>query len=276
VQNNDMKTAFNVFNGGNGELKRYCGKYLINQGSTKLIEMINGAERHAKFWMLRLILLHAERQLVDKVFDALNLTNNVLGWVARNANLACMPQRFTYLLKKIDDKKEQEGAVRGGVHTLVVCNKSECLDPLLSTLRKGKFLNQDLENVAIRTAFGSASRCNDDRVIPAMRFFDHPAVSAMNYSEALYDSDRWGDWRGKFFYWLLERADRQDLEAVRSDCRFPKMGFTFRRHVNNALRIVGPESRHEIGRQKRIALMKEVLEGDVPTVLLTLIGGYIE
>ena len=33
----------NVFNDGNDELKKYCGKYLVSLGSSRLVELINGA-----------------------------------------------------------------------------------------------------------------------------------------------------------------------------------------------------------------------------------------
>ena len=105
-----------------------------------------------------------------------------------SADLACMPQRFTYLLNKIDDKEEQEVAVRNGVNALFDENKTECLDPLLSALKEGTFLSKDLENIAIRQAFWVASRYQDDRTLFAKRFFDHPAISAKDYSNALYNS----------------------------------------------------------------------------------------
>ena len=38
-----MVAARNVFNGGNDELKNYCGKYLVSLGSSRLVELINGA-----------------------------------------------------------------------------------------------------------------------------------------------------------------------------------------------------------------------------------------
>ena len=59
-----------------------------------------------------------------------------------SADLACMPQRFTYLLEKIDNKKDQEKAVRNGVDALFRKSKTECLDPLLSALNEGTFLRK--------------------------------------------------------------------------------------------------------------------------------------
>ena len=152
-----------------------------------------------------------------KFLVALKPSNDLLRDVAYSADLACMPQRFTYLLKKIDNKEDQELAVRSGVDALFDKNKTECLDPLLSALNEGTFLSKDLENIAIRQAFRSASSYTDDRALLAKRFFDHPAISAKDYSDALYDSYRNGGKTKELFYWLLARADRQDLEAVKKE-----------------------------------------------------------
>ena len=107
--------------------------------------------------MLQVILVHADQQLIDKVFGMVKPSNNLLRDVAASADLACIPQRFTYLLNKIDDKEDQERAVEYGVFALFSENKTECLDPLLTALNEGTFLSKDLENIAIRKAFWAAS-----------------------------------------------------------------------------------------------------------------------
>ena len=43
VQRGDMEAAKNVFDSGNDELKKYCGEYLVSLGSSRLVELINGA-----------------------------------------------------------------------------------------------------------------------------------------------------------------------------------------------------------------------------------------
>ena len=169
--------------------------------------------------MLQVLLVHADQPLIDKVFGALKPSNDLLRSVADSADLACMPQRFTYLLKKIDDKEEQEWAVEYGVNALFDENKTECLDPLLTALSEGTFLSKDLENIAIRKAFRKASFYQDDRTLLAKRFFDHPAISAKDYSNALYNSYDYGGKTKELFHWLLARADRQDLETVKKDKR---------------------------------------------------------
>ena len=73
---------------------------------------------------------------------------------------------------------------------------------------------------------------------------------------------------------MLARADRQDLEVVKKDGRFPTRGLEFQIAVNRRWRIVGSKTRGEIGREERITLMKEALDSLIPTVLLNLIGEY--
>jgi hypothetical protein len=158
MQKGDMKTAWRVFYSDNNEQREYCARHLVSLESDKLVELINSTNDIAiKKWMLRIILIHAEQSLIDKVFGALKPSNDLLKNVARSADLVCMPKGFAYLLNKIDNNSDQEGAVEKGVWALFYGNKTECLDPLLHALEEGTFLNKDLEDIAIRKAFMSAS-----------------------------------------------------------------------------------------------------------------------
>lgn len=274
VQDNDMSNARNIFDAGGDELKKYCVKHLVGLESSKLVELMQGSHDSNKKWVLQILSVHADQPLIDAVFKGIEPSNDLLRDVARSADLACLPQRFTYLLEKIGSKKGQEGAVERGAYALVYENKTECLDPLLIAFREGKFPNKDLENVAIRKVFLEASRYKDDRIIAAKRFFDHPAISAMDYSSALYNSYQNGGQDKKLFCWLLERADNQDLKTVKSGMRFSDMEPEVQQAVNDREKVVGTETRHEMGRRERIALMKGALENIIPKDLLNLISGY--
>ena len=132
--------------------------------------------------------MHAAQPLIDEVFSAIRPSNGLLKRVAYSTYLACMPQGFTYLLGKITDKGDQRKAVENGVEALIKEGKAKCLDPLLSALKKGKFMNKDLENIAIRKTFKTASYFEDDGAPSAKRFFDYPVISASDCSNALYAS----------------------------------------------------------------------------------------
>ena len=274
VQISDMLAAFNIFHSYNTDLKEYCGKHLVSLGSLELVELINRAGQYIKGWMLQVILVHAEQQLIDEVFDMVKPSNILLRDVAASEDLACVPQRFTYLLNQIDDKEFQKRAVEYGVFALFRANRTECLDPLFTTLNEGTFLSKDLENIAVCKAFWAASICNDGRTLVVKRYFDHPAISADGYSNVLYAFYINGGQIKELFHWLLLRADRQDLEIAQKSDNLSMWGTEFRQAVNRAAHTVGPVSRHEIRRPERIALMKEALENVIPKDLLNIIAEY--
>lgn len=269
VQSGNMSTAKNVFHGGNDKLKDYCGKHLARLRSPRLVKLINTSEKGVRAWMLKLLLVHADQPLADEIFGKLNFSNAFWRDVASSADLACMPQKYGDLLGKITDRGEQEEAVKNGVHALFQNNETKCFDPLLPALKNGTFLNAHLESVAIRKAFVTASTYPDDRTLIAKRFFNHPAISTEDYSIALYNSYKWGDQAKELFYWLLARADRQDLVAVKDYHAFSGFQFKFRNAVNQALRVVDSKVS-----PRRNAFIKDALESYIPMVLLGVVHGY--
>lgn len=274
VHRSDAKIAFLVFEGSDYEIRKYCAEHLVSLKSAKFVELINDANSRGEAWLLRLLLVHADRSLVDEVFDVIKPSNWVLSGVAFSADLACMPERFTYLLKKINSKENQNVAVRNGIFELIDENRTECLDPFLIALGKGTFLSNNLENVAIRQIFLSASRKNDDRVLLATRFFNHPAISAKSYSTALCLSQQSGGKTKILFLWLLTRADCQDLRQFMKSRHFSKYPAEFQQAMIEREKVIGTKTRHEMWYEEGVALMKKTLEGDIPTVLVDLIAGY--
>ena len=154
------------------------------------------------------------------------------------------------------------------------CDRTECLDPLLTALSKGTFLSENLENVAIRGAFWIiTSYCEDSRTLFVTRFFDHPAISAESYSDALYLSYKHGSQAKESFKWLVARADHQDLKVVKGKESFARMRSDFQEAVNQT---VGIESRHKLRRPERVTAAKEASKEYFPNDLVNLIGEYIE
>src|ERR1700733_7600563 len=108
VQKSDMMSAWSVFIRGISEVKKRSNKHLITLHSYELAEPINSArEDHIKKWISQVLLVHAEQSFIDNVFEASNLLNGILREDANGAELACLPHRFTHLLCRIDDKREQ-------------------------------------------------------------------------------------------------------------------------------------------------------------------------
>ena len=104
-------------------------------------------------------------------------------------------------------------------------------------------MNTELENAAISEVFLSDSSCKDDRAFFVKHFFDHPAVSTEDYSSALYHSHHCGNQSNELFKWLIERADHQDLEAVKEPHLFSQMDPDFRDAINATLENVSSDPR---------------------------------
>lgn len=277
VHEDDMMSAYIAFeyNNSSDGLKKYYGEYLISLEGSKLVELINnGTNDSVKAWMLQVLLVYANQSLIDEVFEETKPSKDILEGVAWSGHLVCMPQRFTYFLGKIDDKQGQKEAIKIGVYVLFNNNKTECFDPLLSALKEGTFMNTDLENIAILKAVREASAHQDDRILPAKRFFDHPVISSEDYSNALYVSYNWGGQAKELFYWLLPRADRQDLEAVKRVRSFSNWPLEFQQAVNQVFQTVGIDARPGITHRRKVAIMEEALDDYIPKDLRNIINGY--
>ena len=274
VDEGDMDVANNIFSWGNDQLKRYCVDYMASSRSPKFVGLIKSAKDNVKAWILKALLVHADPSLLDAAIDIVRPGNDLLRDIAVNVELPCLCRRFVYLLKRITDERKEEDAVRYGVYALVKWSRIECLDPLLSTIKKGAFLSQNLENVAIHEVFLRAFDCNDTRSLLVKHFFDHPAVSDEDYSNALYISYDCVIQTKELFHWLLGNADHQDLQAVKNDYRFSDMDPNFRDAVNAALQTVSSDPRRGITREEGSPVLKDTLTDCLPDVLIQEIADY--
>ena len=280
VQDGEMETASHSYTYGDDQLRKLKGEYLVSLGSSKLIELI--CETEDRGWILGALLVYADDFLIYQVFDKTRPSDDILRSVAQIADVACMPERYVYLLKKFKAPALfaslfQEIAVAQSVNALFMENKTNCFYPLLSALKKETFVSKNLEDKAISAAFTEASRYHDDRADFAKDFFDHPAVTAEDYSDALCRSYSNGDQTRELFRWLLARANLQDLEEVKLRQEFSEWASEFQKIVNDRLQIVGTKTRRELGDEIESAiLMNEALEGILLKDLRHIITGYIK
>ena len=134
-------------------------------------------------------------------------------------------------------------------------------------------MSSDLENIAIREAFKWSASYQDDRSLLAKRYFDHHTISAEDYSMALRRSYYNGGETKELFYWLLERADCQDLKTVKEIyIIYPEWGGKFQDAIKKALKKVGVDDR--IGIRERRAAIKGIASEHFPTDLAGLIAEY--
>jgi len=274
VEKGDMNTAFKVYKSGNDGLKECCGKYLVSFEKPELVKLVKGARDDIKTWMLNMVLTYADQALIDEVSAEIKPTDDLLRRVASSADLVCKTDKFIYLIGRITGKGDQEWAVRLGVGALFDADKSEYLDPLLFAPQNEPSLDPNLTNTVIQQAFRKSPLYIDDRMLYAKRFFDHPAVSAEDYSDALGSSYRSNDPKNEFFQWLLIRADVQDLEKARSSNWFSNMSSEFQDAVTKVSPVNISKTRQEMGRLERIATIKKATDGLVAGVLIKLIIEY--
>ena len=138
------------------------------------------------------------------------------------------------------------------------------------------FLNAGLKMIAIRKTFSTPAYFTDGASASAKPFFDHPAISVDVYSTTLYESYELGNPPKRFFYWLLKRADLDDLKMVTQDNRFNAMSIEFRNAIKQAM--LKAKSGTRLGtRQAKVDIMKEaVIEGGIAsTQVMDIIADYI-
>ena len=218
--------------------------------------------------------MYTDQALFDEVSAEIKPTDGILRNVACSADLACKTDKFIHLLGKITDKGDQEQAVRNGVDELFDANKPEYLDPLLFALQSEPSLDPNLTKVAINELSGPPLIYTDNRTLYAKRFFDHPAVSAEDYSVVLYDSYRSNDPKHVLFHWLLTRADSRDLEEIRGNEWFSNKPFEYQKVMTKASPVDISKTRHEMGRQERAAIIQSAIGDLVAVVLVKLIAEY--
>ena len=172
-----------IFEWSNGESQEYCIGYVIGLGTDKVVELINDT-RYTKSWLLTLVLLYADDQFIDHVFNQATLSNIVLGDTAWDASLACRPDKFIYVLKKIPRERQDHYLAR--VVELFEENRIECVEPLVSAIENEASFDQEWKDAIIKLAFIEGSKpAQDERSAFIMKYFDHPAVDAEAYALAM-------------------------------------------------------------------------------------------
>ena len=217
MKGGEIRMASIIFDRGNGEQRLSYSKYLIGLGIEKIVSLMrNGGSYICMGWLLKVVLIYADQEFIDIIFKRTKPSSRSLSSAASNLDLACRPDKFINLLSRIADKDCQRDVVEGAVITLFRANKTKCFDALFSALENARFLDQTVKDVAIRQAFFDASKFpNDTRALYAKRFHNHPVISARYYSMALCRSYKFGNPNRGLFYWLLARADREDLSCRR-------------------------------------------------------------
>ena len=266
IRRSDLYTAKRIFDRDDDGQKKYYGEYLISLGSEALIGMINVAEGEHKAWLLGIILLYAERELLCQVLESVQLADEDLECLGYNLDLTCKIDKFIYFLTGISDIYSSGTLVGFAVRALFEANKTESFDSLLRALEDETSLDQMLQYCAIRATVMFASPFTDDnRMSYVQRFHDHPEVHAGAYSDALYRSYKGERYKNALFHLLLDKADLEDLQQARDAPNFPKRSVEFQTLIIDALNTLNldNETRHERWyNRRRVAIGEALLEDD--------------
>lgn len=266
--------AVDVYNDCNPELGVYCIKYCIkNERSNLLIRLFQSNTHKDKTWPLKTLLLYANMYLLSMIFRKIVFPKWILTQVAGDEDVVCIPEMHTFLLENNTDQAGRASAIIDGITVLFRKRKTEHLYPLLSALERATFLSQNLKDIAIHTTFWEGSCHDKDTEVWAQRFFNHFAITAAKYSDALYLT--YGKSDQGLFNWLLKNADHKDLQQVIADERFLKMGTEFCGAVNLAKSKVGLDTRHAILLRKNLdAILVTFLSEHLTNIFSKLIAEY--
>ena len=187
---------------------------------------------------------------------------------------ACILKDSSTFSTKLMIKRGQRKAVKGAVSALTSKNRTKNVDILLSALEKETFLSKNVENVAIRRAFEWDSYCKDDSAFLVKRYFDHPAISAKDYSDALYNSYVLGGKTERTLSLVIgkSRSSRLGCSQKRSG-KLSGWPSEFQTAVEKALSKVSLNVRIGI-RQRPAVIKRELDEYHLPTVLVNIIIEY--
>ena len=274
LEEGNLRTAWSVFS-HDSDLRKYCASHLISLGITRVISMIGESEYDVRDSVLRALLIHASPSFISEIIRKVRPTNRFLTDSTSDIYyLKDMPvDNFVCLLGCIVDEYAQGIAVERSVGAWIMQGKTAHIDALIVAIGNAN-LHSNLVSIMVRRTFEKASACRNDTRIYVKRFFDHPAITAEEYSSALYSVFDYQSLGGELFHWLLEKADRRDLEAVKINWKFTGMEFTFQDAVKQAETKVGAESRHKRGREIRVAPIRAALTDHIAGVLLDVIYEY--
>ena len=213
--------------------------------------------------------------VIENVLGRVSFSQKNLIDEASSIVLLHNPEKFIALLNKIEASKDQESVIVKGIEELFTYGYSSYVNNLFDFLKGKTFRNNNLEDIAVQKAFKQATLFRSFTVLGCI--FDHSAITPKIYAnELIAEESRFA--MGFIVYWLLERADRYDLQAVKENKDYASLGSNFHATIEEALRTAKPGGtrNHDIERAKIAKEMFKKLEhSGVPKVIADLIGSYL-
>ena len=150
-----------------------------------------------------LVALHRKKshEMIEEAFKVFEFDQDDLSEAASDLELMCSPDDLVNLLGKIEKQEDQEGLFEMVLWSLLVSERTECLEPLLNAL-DGNESFKHLKDVAIKEAFDERISYGNKSIVE--RLYDHPAVTSEDYAEGLFILEK-DPHRTRFSSFYLER-----------------------------------------------------------------------
>ena len=217
--------------------ERYCESVGDHVLLTKNADSIVAFIRETDSKSVQTLELLCERTIdvIEEVLEKIDFDQNHLLHALSAPQVMLSPQKFAFLLRTLTTVGFQEAAVKRGVEwTCSMRYAVDCIDPLLTALKRERDLNCGLEDLVIQSAFLAGIK--HDNEAWRNRFYDHPAITPEVYTRGIIESVQLNN-RNPTFKWLLARADCADLQAVKQRSKYQGRDNQFRAAIDRALSV---------------------------------------
>ena len=210
----------------------------------------------------------------EKVLEKVDFPQQALIDLGSSYEVGYHLEKFLLLLNKIVKPEDQEKTVEKAIEQLV--EKYTDTSPLLDALKGKTFRSERLEHLAIQKAFMEKAKKGIAGFLPE-NICNHAAITPELYADALIKTAEW--WKHHpMREFLLEQADRYDLETLKEKGGYAGLNAEFRDAIEEALETVEP-GRVRNQDIRRVQIAKETFEelghSGVPEMIAELIGSYI-
>ena len=183
-------------------------------------------------WIFKLIVVHAPETLIDEVLGILKYADDLLFSLGRISEVACKPQKFVHILKKLSHDVTWT-FISNGIEALANSGRFECINPLRLAIKAIPSIDQASVRRVTQSIFLECFGRGNGGLHQVTSMVHDPDFDSRTYMNLVYlTADSGVD--DKAFKWLLDKADRQDLEAVRRAESFPTKPLEFQEAINKA------------------------------------------
>ena len=221
----------------NGTLGELGVEYVIARHNPDLIASFVNQTDQANAHTLSELWNKRSNEVFEKVIEKVDFPQQALVDLASSYGVAYYPETFLVLLNKIVKPEDQEKVVEKGIEKLV--HESYKPSRLLNALKDKTFRSERLEYIAIQKAFTEGVKRNEVGLVTT-DICEHAAITPELYADALTVTTAEWEKYGYMRQFLLTRASRYDLEAVKEKAGYAGLNPEFRDAIEKALKTAAP------------------------------------